>query len=330
MALVGSVGDGKTTLLRRPLHGTGTVPLSRVKSERRQYSFIDAPGPIEFLRNLVSSAARVDAAVLVIDAAGSPLEQMLRHSALLRLIGRSRRCRGRQQDGLVHGCSQDVFFDLRGDRHTISENRPRGPCVHSDDRSRWRQPALAQSTDELVRRTYADGSAGPHRPASRCARRFRCVTADTGHLSTGTARAGSRDGSNPEASRSATRFCFLRVETRRRIRSLRPATRATAGMNVAVELDTDVFAERGFGSAGRFSSQVDARVRCGDFLARPCAAFGRYDAAARNRHQRCRCSCPGDTLGTGCGRYVSRSIRRDRAVGSRQDYGSCGNAFRDR
>src|SRR6185369_15869110 len=87
VALVGSVGHGKSTLLARLLYETGTVPPGRVKSDRRQYTFIDALGPIEFLRNLVSGATRVDAAVLLIDATESPLEQTLRHSALLRLIG---------------------------------------------------------------------------------------------------------------------------------------------------------------------------------------------------------------------------------------------------
>ena len=38
------------------------------KTRRRDYIIIDAPGHIEFLKNMVSGAARAEAALLVIDA----------------------------------------------------------------------------------------------------------------------------------------------------------------------------------------------------------------------------------------------------------------------
>ena len=127
VALVGSVDHGKSTLLGRLLYELGRVPARRVEqlqessrrrgvplewsflldsfqAERgqavtldvtqvriehagRELTFIDAPGHVEFLRNLVSGAAHADAAVLMIEAILSAREQTLRHSALLRLLG---------------------------------------------------------------------------------------------------------------------------------------------------------------------------------------------------------------------------------------------------
>ena len=41
---------------------------SSLHSERRHYIIIDAPGHIEFLKNMVTGASRAEAALLVIDA----------------------------------------------------------------------------------------------------------------------------------------------------------------------------------------------------------------------------------------------------------------------
>jgi bifunctional enzyme CysN/CysC len=88
------------------------------------------------------------------------------------------------------------------------------------------------------------------------------------------------------------------------------------GMNVAVELDTDVFAERGFWISGKDSPPKLTRVFDAEVFWHGAAPLS-VGTTLRlgNRHERCRCSCPGDTLGTGCGRHVSRSIRRDCAFG---------------
>ncbi len=57
------------------------------KSAKREYIIIDAPGHIEFLKNMVSGAARAEAALLVIDAQEGIQENSKRHGYLLSMLG---------------------------------------------------------------------------------------------------------------------------------------------------------------------------------------------------------------------------------------------------
>ncbi|AEF80422.1 sulfate adenylyltransferase subunit 1 [Leadbettera azotonutricia] len=66
-----------------------TIDSARIffKSKKREYIIIDAPGHIEFLRNMLSGASRAEAAVLVIDAVEGVAENSKRHGLLLSLLG---------------------------------------------------------------------------------------------------------------------------------------------------------------------------------------------------------------------------------------------------
>ncbi|MDR1429739.1 MAG: 50S ribosome-binding GTPase [Spirochaetaceae bacterium] len=66
-----------------------TIDSARIffKSKVREYLIIDAPGHIEFLRNMLSGASRAVAAVLVIDAVEGVAENSKRHGLLLSLLG---------------------------------------------------------------------------------------------------------------------------------------------------------------------------------------------------------------------------------------------------
>ena len=127
IVVVGHVDHGKSTLLGRLYADTGSLPdgkLERVQAicrqqgkafeyaflfdafleeqeqgitidsartffswKGREYIIIDAPGHKEFLKNMVSGAARAEAALLVIDAAEGVQEQSRRHGQLLALVG---------------------------------------------------------------------------------------------------------------------------------------------------------------------------------------------------------------------------------------------------
>lgn len=56
-------------------------------TEKRNYIIIDAPGHIEFLKNMVTGAARAEAALLVIDANEGVMENSTRHGYLLAMLG---------------------------------------------------------------------------------------------------------------------------------------------------------------------------------------------------------------------------------------------------
>ncbi|MFH1727839.1 MAG: GTP-binding protein [Pseudomonadota bacterium] len=66
-----------------------TIDSARVffQTEKRKYIIIDAPGHIEFLRNMVTGASRAEAALLVIDAKEGVQANSKRHAYLLSMLG---------------------------------------------------------------------------------------------------------------------------------------------------------------------------------------------------------------------------------------------------
>lgn len=127
MVIVGHVDHGKSTIVGRLLADTGSLPEGKLDSvkescernskpfeyaflidalkdeqaqgitidsarvffstELRDYVIIDAPGHIEFLRNMVTGASRAEVAFLVIDAAEGIQENSRRHGYLLSMLG---------------------------------------------------------------------------------------------------------------------------------------------------------------------------------------------------------------------------------------------------
>ncbi|HZJ75351.1 MAG TPA: GTP-binding protein [Clostridia bacterium] len=57
------------------------------KTEKRKYIIIDAPGHIEFLKNMITGASHADAALLVIDAREGISENSRRHGYMLSMLG---------------------------------------------------------------------------------------------------------------------------------------------------------------------------------------------------------------------------------------------------
>lgn len=57
------------------------------KTEKRRYIIIDAPGHIEFLKNMVTGASRAEAALMVIDASHGVEENTRRHGYYLSMLG---------------------------------------------------------------------------------------------------------------------------------------------------------------------------------------------------------------------------------------------------
>ncbi|RJP57917.1 MAG: GTP-binding protein [Candidatus Auribacter fodinae] len=127
IVVVGHVDHGKSTVIGRLLTDTGSLPEGKLeqvkatcernskpfeyafmldalkdeqaqgitidsarcffKSKKRNYIIIDAPGHIEFLKNMISGAARAEAAVLVIDAKEGIQENSRRHGYMVSMLG---------------------------------------------------------------------------------------------------------------------------------------------------------------------------------------------------------------------------------------------------
>jgi len=127
VVIVGHVDHGKSTLIGRLLADTGSLPDGKLeqvkatckrnakpfeyaflldalkdeqsqgitidtarcffKSKKRDYIIIDAPGHIEFLKNMITGAARAEAAVLVIDAHEGIKENSKRHGYMMSFLG---------------------------------------------------------------------------------------------------------------------------------------------------------------------------------------------------------------------------------------------------
>ncbi len=127
IVIVGHVDHGKSTILGRLLAETGSLPQGKLeqvkascernskpfeyaflidalhdersqgitidsarvffKSEKRHYLIIDAPGHIEFIKNMVTGASRAEAALFVIDAQEGLRENSFRHGYFLSMLG---------------------------------------------------------------------------------------------------------------------------------------------------------------------------------------------------------------------------------------------------
>ena len=161
IVIVGHVDHGKSTLLGRLYADTGSLPdgkLEKVQaickqqgkefeyaflfdafleeqeqgitidtartffnSHGRQYLIIDAPGHKEFLKNMISGAARAEAALLVIDALEGVQEQSKRHGYLLSLLGISQVAVVINKMDLV-GYRRDVFDSIEREYRTYLEH----------------------------------------------------------------------------------------------------------------------------------------------------------------------------------------------------------------
>lgn len=82
------------------------------KTKKRRYVIIDAPGHLEFVKNMLSGATSAEAAVLVIDAQEGIREQTKRHSYLIHFIGLRKLIVVINKMDLVH-YSEEKFLALK-------------------------------------------------------------------------------------------------------------------------------------------------------------------------------------------------------------------------
>ena len=66
-----------------------TISTSHVEyeTEDRHYAHIDAPGHADYVKNMITGAAQMDGAILVVSAADGPMPQTREHILLSRQVG---------------------------------------------------------------------------------------------------------------------------------------------------------------------------------------------------------------------------------------------------
>jgi len=127
IVIVGHVDHGKSTLIGRLLYDTNSLPKDKFeevkktcealgkdmefgfildhlqeereqgitidtcqiffKTHKRNYVIIDAPGHVEFIKNMITGASQAEAAILIIDAKEGVKEQTKRHAYILGMLG---------------------------------------------------------------------------------------------------------------------------------------------------------------------------------------------------------------------------------------------------
>ena len=125
--IVGHIDHGKSTLIGRLFYDTGSLPDGKLeeieeycrqlgkdtefsyvmdhlqeerdqgitidtahtffRTEKREYTIIDAPGHVEFVKNMITGASHAEAALLIVDAEEGVQEQTRRHAFILSLLG---------------------------------------------------------------------------------------------------------------------------------------------------------------------------------------------------------------------------------------------------
>jgi bifunctional enzyme CysN/CysC len=184
IVFVGHVDHGKSTLIGRILHDTGSLPEGKVeaiekacaaegmefeyaflldalleeqeqnitidttqipfRTARRNYVIIDAPGHKEFLKNMITGAASADGAILVIAANEGVREQTRRHAYLLSLLGIRQFCVVVNKMDLVD-YSEARFLEIEREYREFLKTLDLEPIVFI--------PASARLGENIIRRS---------------------------------------------------------------------------------------------------------------------------------------------------------------------------------
>src|SRR6187397_3172160 len=81
---IGHVDHGKTTLTAGITISTAHV---EYETTARHYAHVDCPGHADYVKNMITGAAQMDGAILVVNAADGPMPQTRDHILLARQVG---------------------------------------------------------------------------------------------------------------------------------------------------------------------------------------------------------------------------------------------------
>ncbi|MEC4891189.1 MAG: GTP-binding protein [Nitrospira sp.] len=289
IVIVGHVDHGKSTLLGRLYADTGSLPdgkLEKVQAicrqqgkefeyaflfdafleeqeqgitidtartffiwKGRQYIIIDAPGHKEFLKNMISGAARAEAALLLIDALEGVKEQSKKHGYLLSLLGVRQFAVVVNKMDLV-GYRQDVFDGIEKEyreflgqfkavpERIIPVSAKMGDNIaNRSDKMPWYTGPTVLDTLSLFKKE-PPRSQQPLRLPVQDVYKFDARRIITGRITAGTLRVGDHLVFSPSNKRAnISSIEAFNVDP--------PLTESHAGQSVGITLDEQIFVERG-------------------------------------------------------------------------------------
>jgi bifunctional enzyme CysN/CysC len=289
IVIVGHVDHGKSTLLGRLYADTGSLPdgkLEKVQAicrqqgkefeyaflfdafleeqeqgitidtartffiwKGRQYIIIDAPGHKEFLKNMISGAARAEAALLLIDALEGVKEQSKKHGYLLSLLGVRQFAVVVNKMDLV-GYRQDVFEGIEKEYRDFLAQFKAVPSqfipvsaklgdniVGRSEKLGWYRGPTVLDTLSAFRKETAR-SEQPLRFPVQDVYKFDARRIIAGRITAGRLKVGDQ-------------LVFSPSNKRANIKSVEafnidpPPTQGEAGQSIGITLDEQIFVERG-------------------------------------------------------------------------------------
>jgi len=289
IVVVGHVDHGKSTLIGRLLHDTGSISNSKLaeiqsvcerrgvpfdwaflldamqaerdqnitidtcqiwlKSPVRPYVIIDAPGHLEFLKNMITGAASAHAAVLLISAKDGVKEQSRRHAFLLNMLGIRELVVLVNKMDLV-GYQSDVFESIQAECRDFLDQiglRPRAVipisardgsnlATHSVHLDWYDGPTVLQALDafELPANTDHEPLRFPVQDVYQVGQKKIIA----GRIESGTLRVGDRLRFAPSLKQAV-------VQTIERWQDKRDQDPARTGESIGITLDETIGVERG-------------------------------------------------------------------------------------
>jgi len=289
IVIVGHVDHGKSTLLGRLYADTGTLPQGKVEKIQaickqqgkefefaflfdafleeqqqgitidtartffqwagRQYIIIDAPGHKEFLKNMVSGAARAEAALLIIDALEGVRDQSKRHGLLLSMLGVNQVTVVVNKMDLV-GYRQDTFDAIEKEYRDFLAQVNVTPqfvipaSAKMGDNIAEPSPKMSWFTGPTVLDSLAKFSseseigAHPLRFPLQDVYKFDARRILAGRITSGSLKVGDRLICSPSNKTAVVQSVeAFNIEP--------PPTQASIGQSVGITLDEQIFVERG-------------------------------------------------------------------------------------
>ncbi len=289
IVVVGHVDHGKSTLVGRLLHDTGSLPEGRAEQLRaqsakrgldfefsflldslqverdqgitvdaaqiwfrtaqRRYVIIDAPGHLEFLRNMVTGASAAEAAVLVVDAKAGVSEQTRRHGYLLGILGVRQVVVAVNKIDLIDNDATrfqtvaDAVRDYLGGLGITPAGIVPLSARHGDNVVQrgaalpwYSGPTLVEALDALTPRPAAEH--GPLRLPVQDVYRLQDRRIVVGRIESGRVAVG-------DIVRFVPGSQTARIASIENWNGPAPSTEAATGQSVALSFDREVFVERG-------------------------------------------------------------------------------------